>query len=151
MWTRFIDLAGEVNARMPSWVLLKTVEPLNAAGKSIKGARILVLGLSYKADIDDDRESPSYEIIELLREQGAEVSYCDPYFPRARAVRKHDIGLESVPLTAEEFGRYDAVLLATDHREFADPAPYRDTTPVIYTREVVDPAWGPEVVWERAS
>jgi UDP-N-acetyl-D-glucosamine dehydrogenase len=146
MWTRFINLAGEVNTRMPEWVVGKTVEALNAAGRSIKGARVLVLGLSYKADIDDDRESPSYEIIELLRERGAEVSYCDPYFPQARAGRKHDIGLESVPLAAEEFARYDAVLLATAHREFADPALYRDTLLVIDTRHVIDPAWGPEVV-----
>jgi UDP-N-acetyl-D-mannosaminuronate dehydrogenase len=74
------------------------------------------------------------------------VSYCDPYFPEARAGRKHDIGLQSVPLTAEEFARHDAVLLATAHREFADPALYRDTALVVDTRHVVLPGWGPEVV-----
>ncbi len=146
MWTRFIDLAGEVNTRMPAWVVDKTVGALNAAGKSIKDARVLVLGLSYKADIDDDRESPSYEIIELLREHGAVVSYCDPYFPRTRAGRRHDVGLESVPMTAEEFGSYDVIVLATAHREFADPTLYRDTALVVDTRHVVDPAWGPVVV-----
>jgi UDP-N-acetyl-D-mannosaminuronate dehydrogenase len=78
--------------------------------KSINGAKILVLGLSYKADIDDDRESPSFELIELLRERGADVSYCDPYVPVARKGRKHDLGLASVPCSAEEFARYDAVI-----------------------------------------
>ena len=146
MWTRFINLAGEINTRMPNWVVNKTVEALNAVGKSIKDARVLVLGLSYKADIDDDRESPSYEIIELLRERGAEVSYCDPYFPRSRAGRKYDVGLESVPLTAEEFGSHDVVVLATAHREFADPALYKHTALVVDTRHVVDPNWGPKVV-----
>ena len=84
MWTRFIELAGEINTHMPHYVVDKTVEALNEDGKSIKGAKVLVLGLSYKEDIDDDRESPSYEIIELLQEKGARVAYCDPYFPVAR-------------------------------------------------------------------
>ncbi|MBE3112018.1 MAG: nucleotide sugar dehydrogenase, partial [Acidobacteria bacterium] len=84
MWTRFIELAGEINTHMPHWVVDKTIKALNEEGKSIKGAKVLVLGLSYKADIDDDRESPSYEIIELLQDAGAEVAYCDPFFPKAR-------------------------------------------------------------------
>ena len=84
---------------------------------------MLVLGLSYKADIDDDRESPSYEIIELLEERGAIIAYCDPYFPKARAGRKHDIDLASVPLSAEEFARHDCLVLSTAHREFCRPCP----------------------------
>lgn len=146
MWTRFIDLAGEINTRMPGWVVGKTVEALNGAGKSIKDARVLVLGLSYKADIDDDRESPSYEIIELLRERGADVGYCDPYFPVMPAKRRYQLELESVPLSAGEFSKYDVLVLATAHREFANPALYRSAKLVVDTRHVVSAEWGPMVV-----
>ena len=100
MWARFIELAGEINTSMPRYVVDRTVEAVNQSGKSIVGAKVLVLGLSYKADIDDDRESPSFELIELLQERGAVVSYCDPYVPVARRGRKHDLGLQSVPCTA---------------------------------------------------
>jgi UDP-N-acetyl-D-glucosamine dehydrogenase len=146
LWTRFIELAGEINTRMPSYVVTKTTEALNDAGRSIKGARILVLGLSYKADIDDDRESPSYEIIELLEDRGADVSYCDPYFPQARAGRRHQIGLASVPLSADEFAHYDCLVLSTAHREFSAPGLYRGVPLVVDTRHVVRPEWGPRVV-----
>lgn len=146
MWTRFIDLAGEINTRMPDWVAGKVVEALNEAGKSIKGARVLVLGLSYKNDIDDDRESPSYEIIELLRDRGAHVSYCDPYFPAARAGRRHHLQLSSVPCTAEEFGKYDCLVLATAHSQFSNPELYRKTSLVVDTRNVVGVDWGPRLV-----
>jgi UDP-N-acetyl-D-glucosamine dehydrogenase len=105
VWARFIELAGEVNTSMPRYVVERTARALNRHGKSLKGASILVLGLSYKADIDDDRESPSFEIIERFREEGAVVAYCDPYIPVARAGREHDNGLSSVPSTAEEFAR----------------------------------------------
>jgi UDP-N-acetyl-D-glucosamine dehydrogenase len=137
MWTRFIELAGEINTHMPHFVVDKTVAALNAEGKSIKGARVLVLGLSYKEDIDDDRESPSYEIIELLRERGAEVSYCDPFFPVARPGRKHDIRLESVPCDADAFAGHDAVVLSTGHKQFRDPSLYARVPLVIDTRNVV--------------
>ena len=85
---------------------------------------MLVLGLSYKADIDDDRESPSFEIIERLRASGAEVAYCDPYIPVARAGREHDIGLASVPCTAEEFARHDVLLVSTAHSDFKTASLY---------------------------
>ncbi len=140
VWARFIELAGEINTAMPRYVVDRTVEALNAAGKSVLGARVLVLGLSYKPDIDDDRESPSFEIIELLREKGADVSYCDPYIPRARRVRKHDLQMTSVPCTAEEFARYDAVLLSTAHRQFRDPSLYAGVKLVVDTRNVVPAA-----------
>ena len=145
-WTRFIELAGEINTNMPSWVIAKVLAALSDEGLGLKGAKVLVLGLSYKPDIDDDRESPSYELIELLLERGAEVSYCDPYFPTTRPGRKHRLEMRSVPLTAEEFGRYDAILLSTAHREFADPALYRLARLVIDTRNVVGPDWGPRLV-----
>jgi UDP-N-acetyl-D-glucosamine dehydrogenase len=137
MWTRFIELAGEINTHMPHFVVDKTVAALNAEGKSIKDAKVLVLGLSYKEDIDDDRESPSYGIIELLRERGAEVSYCDPFFPVARPGRKHDIRLQSVPCTADAFAGYDAVILSTAHKAFRDPALYARVSLVIDTRNAV--------------
>jgi UDP-N-acetyl-D-glucosamine dehydrogenase len=137
LWTRFIELAGEINTAMPRWVVHKLIGALNEEGQSLKGARILVLGLSYKADIDDDRESPSYEIIELLQGGGARVEYCDPYFPVARPGRKHDIGLRSVPCTAEAFATYDALVVATAHTQFKDPSLYRGVPLVVDTRNIV--------------
>ena len=147
VWARFIELAGEINTSMPHYVVDKTVKALNEHGKSVRGATVLVLGLSYKADIDDDRESPSFEIIELLKDLGANVSYCDPYIPRARKVRKHDLGLMSVPCTADEFGKYDALVVSTAHREFRNPALYAKAKLVVDTRNVVASSNGnPHVV-----
>lgn len=137
VWTRFIELAGEVNTSMPRYVVQKTMEALNADRKSVNGAKVLVLGLSYKADIDDDRESPTYEILEHLEDLGAEVAYCDPYFSKARPGRKHAIELESVACTAEEFARYDAVIISTAHSQFFDQELYRATPIVIDTRNIV--------------
>ncbi len=136
-WARFIELAGEINTSMPRYVVDRTVEAINRSGKSVVGATILVLGLSYKPDIDDDRESPSFELIELLQERGAVVSYCDPFVPEARRGRKHDLGLRSVPCTAEELGKYDAVLISTPHTAFKDAGLYREARLVIDTRNVV--------------
>jgi UDP-N-acetyl-D-glucosamine dehydrogenase len=135
-WARFIELAGEINTSMPRYVVDRTVEAINRIGKSIVGAKILVLGLSYKPDIDDDRESPSFELIEMLQERGAEVAYCDPYVPTARKGRKHDLGLSSVECSADEFARYDAVLVSTPHSQFKDPALYAKARLVIDTRNI---------------
>jgi UDP-N-acetyl-D-glucosamine dehydrogenase len=137
VWARFIELAGEINTSMPRYVVQKTADALNAQGKSIKGAKICVLGLSYKADIDDDRESPSFEIIELLHERGADVAYCDPYIPVARKGRKHDIGLASVACSAESFAAFDALLIATAHNAFREPSLYANAKLVIDTRNIV--------------
>ena len=137
IWTRFIELAGEINTSMPRWVAHKVMHALNEEGKSARDARILVLGLSYKEDIDDDRESPSYEIIELLQEVGARVDYCDPYFPVARPGRKHDIGLRSVACSAEVFATYDALVVATAHAQFKDPTLFRGVPLVVDTRNIV--------------
>ncbi|HYM60951.1 MAG TPA: nucleotide sugar dehydrogenase [Thermoanaerobaculia bacterium] len=136
-WARFIELAGEVNASMPRYVADRTVEAVNRSGKSIAGATVLVLGLSYKPDIDDDRESPSFELIELLQQRGAVVSYCDPYIPAARPGRKHALDLRSVPCTPEEFAKHDAVLLSTPHSQFRDPSLYRDVRLAIDTRNAI--------------
>jgi UDP-N-acetyl-D-glucosamine dehydrogenase len=139
-WARFIELAGEINTSMPRWVVDKTVKGLNEQGKSIKGAKVLVLGLSYKADIDDDRESPSFEIIELLEGLGVEVAYCDPFIPLAKKVRKFDLGLASVPCTAEEFASHDAVVVSTAHRPFRDPALYAGVKLLVDTRNLFPPS-----------
>ena len=136
-WARFIELAGEINTGMPRYVIDRTTEAINAQGRSVHGAKVLILGLSYKPNIDDDRESPSFELIELLRERGADVSYCDPYIPVARHGRKFHLDMASVPCTAEEFGRYDAVLLSTPHDQFKDASLYRNAKLLIDTRNAV--------------
>ncbi len=136
-WARFIELAGEVNTRMPAYVVSKVAQALNEDRKPIRGSRILVLGLAYKANVDDDRESPSYEILELLRDAGAEVAYCDPLFPRAHRTRKHDLGLSTVPLSRESFASYDAIVVSTAHDMFRDPELYRDARLVVDTRNLI--------------
>ncbi len=138
-WTRFIELAGEINSRMPRWVVDKVARALSDDGKPLRDSRVLVLGLAYKANIDDDRESPSYEILELLEERGARVAYCDPLFPHARKGRKHDLGLSSVPCDRDTFGRYDAIVVSTGHDVFKDPGLYEKAALVVDTRNVVAP------------
>ena len=142
MWTRFIELAGEINTQMPRYVVSRLVEALNEERKSLKGARVLVLGLSYKANIDDTRESPSYELLELLAEGGARVDYCDPFFPEALPTRKHDLGLKSVPCTAEAFAEFDAVLVSTAHDQFKDRRLWGGVKLVVDTRNMVEPLFG---------
>jgi UDP-N-acetyl-D-glucosamine dehydrogenase len=137
-WARFIELAGEINTRMPQYVIEKVILGLNAQGKALKGSRVCVLGIAYKANIDDDRESPSYEIIELLRELGARVEYCDPFFPLARHTRKYgDLHLQSVPLNPEALSQFDALIVATAHDAFKDAALYARARLVIDTRNVM--------------
>jgi UDP-N-acetyl-D-glucosamine dehydrogenase len=138
-WARFIELAGEINTRMPSYVVSRVMHALNDDQKPLKGSRVLILGLSYKANIDDDRESPTYEIIELLQEGGAKVDYCDPYFPVARKGRKHDLGLTSVPCTPQAFAGYDAVVVSTAHDQFKNAELYAGLPLVVDTRNLVAP------------
>jgi UDP-N-acetyl-D-glucosamine dehydrogenase len=114
--TRFIELAGEINTQMPYHVLDSVGKALNQHKKALNGARILVLGMAYKKDIDDLRESPSLTIIELLREQGADVSYNDPYFPTVGKGRHYDLHMTCVPL--DNLGQYDCVLIVTDHSDY---------------------------------
>ncbi len=113
--TRFIELAGAINTAMPKYVVEKTSTALNQVGKPMKGAKILVLGLAYKPDIDDTRESPSFEIIEELVHQGALVDYSDPFVPEAKPVRRHTLLLKSVGLSSESVAGFDVVIIATDH------------------------------------
>lgn len=116
--TRFIELAGEINTAMPHYVVDRVAEALNERGKSVKGSRVLVLGLAYKPDIDDVRESPSFELIELLKHKGAQVDYSDPHCPETWAGRKHDLQMKSVPITPESVKSYDCVLVSTNHSAF---------------------------------
>ena len=118
MSTRFIELAGEVNVGMPKYVIDKLMYALNWRGKALKGSKILILGLAYKKDIDDVRESPSLELIELLRYRGAKVDYNDPHVPRTHKMREHNLKMASKKVTAAMLGRYDAVLISTDHSSY---------------------------------
>lgn len=116
--TRFIELAGEINAAMPQFVVDKTVRALNQAGKSLNGSNILALGIAYKRDVDDMRESPSAVVMELLQDWGANVAYSDPNVPVFPTMRKHEFDLSSLSLTPETIATYDAVILLTDHSDF---------------------------------
>ncbi|OGB31119.1 MAG: UDP-N-acetyl-D-glucosamine dehydrogenase [Burkholderiales bacterium RIFCSPLOWO2_12_FULL_61_40] len=116
--TRFIELAGEVNSSMPNYVITKVASALNSAKKAINGSRILVLGIAYKKNVDDMRESPSVVLMEKLRDLGAEVAYSDPHIPTFPKMREHHFELSSVPLSRETISTYDCVLLATDHDKF---------------------------------
>jgi UDP-N-acetyl-D-glucosamine dehydrogenase len=118
MHTRFIELAGEINSAMPEWVVGKVAEALNEHGRAIKGSRVLVLGIAYKKNVDDMRESPAVELMELLQRRGARVEYHDPHVPVFPKMREHRFDLKSVALGAETLRGYDVVLLATDHDAF---------------------------------
>lgn len=116
--TRFIELAGEINSDMPHWVVGKVTDALNRRGRSVMGSRVLVLGIAYKKDVEDMRESPSVELMELLRDKGARVDYSDPHVPAFPAMREHRFALSSVALTPQSIASYDVVLLATAHSAF---------------------------------
>ncbi len=112
---KFIELAGQINTSMPEYVVEKTVRAVNNAGRSIKGAKVLVLGLAYKKDVDDLRESPSIVLIETLRKRGAKVDYNDPFIPRTHRQREHDLRMTSKRIDAKTLKAYDCVLISTDH------------------------------------
>jgi UDP-N-acetyl-D-glucosamine dehydrogenase len=114
--TRFIELAGEINTAMPAHVVARVERALEEGGSPIARARVLVLGVAYKAEVDDSRETPAAEIITRLREAGAQVEYHDPYVPTFPRMRNYRIALDSVPLTAERLAACDCALVVTDHR-----------------------------------
>ncbi len=120
MPTRFIELAGEVNVSMPEWVIHKTMDALNQKKKAMKGSKILLMGLAYKKDVDDMRESPSLELMRLLKQRGAKVDYNDPHIPVAPSVREHPEieGMKSVKLTEKSLAKYDVALISTDHSRY---------------------------------
>ncbi len=116
--TRFIELAGEVNHSMPDYVVNKTMLALNKNKKAVAASKILVLGLAYKPNVDDIRESPSFEIIEKLQELGGDVYYNDPHVPATHKMREYDLQMESVELTADTLKQYDCVVIATNHEAY---------------------------------
>ncbi len=130
--TRFIELAGEINTSMPYYVVQRAAETLNEKEKPLKNSRILLLGLAYKAEVDDDRESPTYRIMELLEKQGAKVSYNDPFVPVIRPSREysHYAGRKSSPVQ----GHYDLIILCTPHSQYRDIDPAKLIAPVLDTR-----------------
>ncbi|HTV04874.1 MAG TPA: nucleotide sugar dehydrogenase [Acidobacteriaceae bacterium] len=130
--TRFIHLAGEINASMPYHVIDSVVDALNDRGKALKGSTVLVLGLAYKKDIDDLRESPSLTLIELLKKRGANVCYNDPFFPTVGSGRHYDLNLTCQPL--DDLASYDCVLIATDHSDYDIPAIAQQAQLLVDTR-----------------
>ena len=132
--TRFIELAGEINTAMPAHVVGRLMEALNEQGKAVKGSRILVLGAAYKKNVDDVRESPTFTLIELLQERGADVSYNDPHVPRLPKMRKHNLHLESVALTAETLAAQDCILISTNHDDYDFDFIVKHATLIVDTR-----------------
>ncbi len=142
--TRFIELAGEINIKMPYFVIEQTASALNERCKSLKGSKILVLGLAYKRDIDDLRESPSLTIIELLKEKGATVAYNDPYFAKVGRGRHYDLNMINTPL--QNLGQYDAVLIVTDHTSYDYRAIVDESQLVVDTRNATKGIDAPNIV-----
>ena len=134
--TRFIDLAGEINSDMPAWVVGKLADALNAQRQAVNGSRILVLGIAYKPNVDDMRESPSVRIMELLRDRGALVHYSDPHVPRFPPMREHHFDLSSVALDEHSLPDYDAVVIATRHRDVDYALVVRHARLIVDTRGV---------------
>lgn len=128
--TRFIELAGEVNRGMPEYVLSKLVSALNERGKAVKGSKVMLLGIAYKKNVDDMRESPSVHLMEMLRERGAQLSYADPHVPVFPKMREHNFELSATGLTPDVLAAQDAVILATDHAAF-DYVMIREHAPLI--------------------
>ncbi len=116
--TRFIELAGEVNGAMPEWVIQKMTEALNDRGRALRGSRVLVLGIAYKKNVGDPRESPAVAMMEILRRKGAEVAYSDPHIPVFPRMREHHFDLRSIPITPDSLRSHDVVLIATNHDRF---------------------------------
>jgi UDP-N-acetyl-D-glucosamine dehydrogenase len=134
--TRFIELAGEINSNMPHWVISKVTNALNDRGRPLKGSKILLLGITYKRDVDDMRESPAVMLMELLREKGAEVAYSDPHVPVFPKMREHMFALESTRLSRETIASFDLVLLATNHKAFDYDFIERHAKVIVDTRGV---------------
>jgi UDP-N-acetyl-D-glucosamine dehydrogenase len=142
--TRFIELAGEINTNMPYHVLDSVARALNQQKKAVNGSKVLILGVAYKKDIDDLRESPALTIIELLKNAGADVSYNDPYFPTVGRGRKYDLQMKCAPL--ENLGQYDCVLIVTDHSDYDYERIVRESKLVVDTRKATRGIDSPKVV-----
>ena len=142
--TRFIELAGEINTNMPYHVLASVGSALNTRKKSVNGARVLVLGVAYKKDIDDLRESPSLTIIELLQKDGAQVSYHDPYFPIIGRGRKYNLQMKCAEL--KDLGQYDCVVIVTDHSDYDYKRIVQEAQLVVDTRNATRGIHSPNIV-----
>ncbi len=142
--TRFIELAGEINGAMPEFVIHSVAEALNSRSIALRGARILVLGLAYKKDVDDLRESPSLTIIEGLRQRGSEVAYHDPYFPTVGRGRHYNLNLTCARLA--DLHRYDCVVIATDHSDYDYESIVRESRLIVDTRNATRGISSPKVV-----
>jgi UDP-N-acetyl-D-glucosamine dehydrogenase len=143
--TRFIELAGEINAAMPLWVLGKIADALNARGKSVRASRILVLGVAYKKNVDDLRESPALELMRLLADRGASVTFSDPHVPALRWPVHPQVPTAATALTAEALSKQDLVLIATDHDAFDYNLVLKNAALIVDTRgRYLEPA--PNVV-----
>ena len=142
--TRFIELAGEVNEAMPEFVVQQVAKALNGHKKAVNGSKILMLGMSYKKDIDDLRESPSLTIIELLRAEGADVVYNDPYHPKVGRGRHYNLNMTSTPL--DNLGQYDCVLIVTDHSDYDYKQIVADSKLVVDSRNATKGIQAPNVV-----
>ena len=142
--TRLIELASEINSEMPAFVVRKVADSLNDVSKPLRGSRVLLLGVAYKRDIDDLRESPSLTIIELLREKGAIVAYNDPYFPMVGRGRHYDLNMINTPL--DHLGQYDAVLIVTDHTSYDYRAIVEQAQLVVDTRNATKGIDSPKIV-----
>ena len=142
--TRFIELAGEINTAMPYFVIDQIAAGLNEQRKPIKGSKVLVLGLAYKRDIDDLRESPSLTIIELLRDKGAVVAYNDPYFPTVGRGRHYDLNMTNTPL--DNLAQFDAVVIVTDHSNYDYKAIVEQSQLVVDTRNATKGIDSPKIV-----
>ncbi|HET7039323.1 MAG TPA: UDP binding domain-containing protein, partial [Gemmatimonadales bacterium] len=132
--TRFIEVAGEVNSEMPLFWVRKVMERLNDRARAVRGSRVLVIGVAYKKDIDDLRESPALDVIRLLHQQGAAVSYHDPFIP---GVEEDGERLRSVPLTAETVRQADCVVIVTDHSTIDYDLIARNATCIVDTRHAL--------------
>ncbi|MGA2001676.1 MAG: nucleotide sugar dehydrogenase [Terriglobales bacterium] len=142
--TRFIELAGDINSAMPYHVVASVTAALNRQKKALNGAKVLVLGVAYKKDIDDMRESPSLTIIELLQHEGAAVSYNDPYVPFVGKLRKYDLQMKNTPL--DSLGQYDCVLIVTDHSDYDYARIVRESKLVVDSRNATRGITAPNVV-----
>ncbi len=134
--TKFIELAGEVNVSIPYYVVQRTMDALNEQEKSIKGSKILILGIAYKKDVDDSRESPSFKLIDLLQDKGAEILYNDPFIPKLKPVRKYNFEMQSMPLNQENLEGVDCVLVATNHSAYDYDFIYQHAKLIVDTRNV---------------
>jgi UDP-N-acetyl-D-glucosamine dehydrogenase len=142
--TRFIELAGQINIGMPYFVVENIIEAMSQQGKALRGSRILILGLAYKRDIDDLRESPSLTIIELLQKRGAHVEYNDPFFPTVGHGRKYALNMTSTPL--EKIPEFDCVVIVTDHSQYDFPAIVAKARLVVDTRNATRNIDAPNIV-----